>query len=376
MIVYPSGVRSFFHYRSVRGYPKRTSIGQFPEVSVEQARGKASALNADLSKWRLNEFRGDGPFKTNRDPTLDDIATQYVEKYVKARASRPEKAAKYAMWQLSKYFGRWRKRKIGSIRKHDVRTFHNDLGETVGHHTANRAIEFLRAVFNWAIDEAEIWQGENPARKIKLFHEAKRTRILQPHEQYQFAVALRNETNVDLRDFVRLALWTGARRGDIFSMRWENLVFDHARWEIPDPKNRTPYPVHLTPRVIAILRARRKRASDGPWVFPSRGRTGHIVELKTAWRKLILEANLPGLRMHDLRRTLGSYQAAQGSSDKIIGDSLGHKSIDATRVYTPHNLAPVRESVTNAVNLMNTDSKRKPKPAHTPKPKLLEAGRS
>jgi len=151
---------------------------------------------------------------------LDDVATQYVEKHVKSHASRPDQAAKFATWQFKKYFGTWRNRKVGSIRKTDVLDLHDRLGRDIGHHTANRTVQFLRALFNWA-GEAGIWQGVNPATGIKLFHEAKRTRFLQPTELHQFFLALKKEKNIDLRDFVNLAMWTGARRGDILSMRWK-----------------------------------------------------------------------------------------------------------------------------------------------------------
>jgi len=70
LVVFPSGVRSFFHLRFVRGYPQRTTIGRFPEVSVEQARGKASELNAALSNWKLSGYRGDTRLNQKRDPTF------------------------------------------------------------------------------------------------------------------------------------------------------------------------------------------------------------------------------------------------------------------------------------------------------------------
>jgi integrase len=357
LVVFPSGIRSFFHLRFVRGYPQRTTIGRFPEVSVEQARGKASELNAALSNWKLSGYRGETPFETKRDPTLDHLATQYVEKHVKAHASRPEHAAKSANWQFAKYLGSWRNRKVGSIRKTDVLELHDRLGRETGKHTANRTVQFLRALFYWA-DEAGIWQGVNPATGIKLFHEAKRTRFLQPTELPQLFAALTKETNIDLRDFVNLAMWTGARRGDILSMRWANLFLDDNRWQVPDPKNRTPYLVPLTPEAIKILRDRWEFVQNSPWVFPSRGRTGHVVDLKAAWRKLLQRAKLDGLRQHDLRRTLGSYQAAQGTSLKIIGESLGHKSLAATQVYAQLNLDPVRASVMSATRTMIAASKK------------------
>jgi len=67
------------------------------------------------------------------------------------------------------------------------------------------------------------------------------------------------------------------------------------------------------------------------------------------------------LRQHDLRRTLGSYQAAGGTSLGIIGKSLGHKSLAATAIYAQLDLDPVRESVLSATRTMIAASKKKPK---------------
>jgi len=141
---------------------------------------------------------------------------------------------------------------------------------------------------------------------------------------------------------------------------------------VPDPKNRTPYAIPLTPEAINILRnrLRRQEKKPSPWVFPSRGKTGHITDLKGAWKELLLSAKIENLRIHDLRRTLGSYQAIAGSSLTIIGASLGHKSVQATQIYSRLTLDPVRESVMGATRSIIRASKKKPK---VQKPKLLQA---
>jgi integrase len=58
------------------------------------------------------------------------------------------------------------------------------------------------------------------------------------------------------------------------------------------------------------------------------------------------------LRIHDLRRTLGSWQARAGASLTIIGKSLGHKSQQATAIYSRLDLDPVRASVEQATAAM------------------------
>jgi len=64
------------------------------------------------------------------------------------------------------------------------------------------------------------------------------------------------------------------------------------------------------------------------------------------------------LRIHDLRRTLGSWQARAGASLTIVGKSLGHKSQQATAIYARVDLDPVRQSVEAAVSSLLKASKK------------------
>ena len=66
--------------------------------------------------------------------------------------------------------------------------------------------------------------------------------------------------------------------------------------------------------------------------------------LKLDTRKAVLR----DLRIHDLRRTLGSWQAATGASLSVIGKSLGHKDMATTMVYARLDLDPVRQSMQKA----------------------------
>jgi integrase len=151
------------------------------------------------------------------------------------------------------------------------------------------------------------------------------------------------------------------RKNGVFSMRWSDVKLEGNRWDIPDSKSGS-YAVPLTPEAIAILKKRHKlRENDNPWVFPSFGKKGHIVDLKKAWAELLERARIGDLRQHDLRRTLGSWQATQGSSLLTIGKSLGHKSIDATEVYSQLDLGAVRSSMVTATAAMAAAAKKKPK---------------
>ena len=75
--------------------------------------------------------------------------------------------------------------------------------------------------------------------------------------------------------------------------------------------------------------------------------------------KVMQQAGIPygrktenGVTLHDLRRTLGSWQARTDASLAVIGKSLNHKSLQATAIYARLDLDPVRQSVNTATSAM------------------------
>jgi integrase len=152
-------------------------------------------------------------------------------------------------------------------------------------------------------------------------------------------------------DFFLLALLTGARRANVQAMRKSEISLSEGVWRIPMTKNGTSQNVTLSPEAMAVL-ASRMESVEGDFIFPGTGRTGHLVEPKTAWARILKNASLENLRIHDLRRTLGSWQAKSGASLTIIGKSLNHKTHQATAIYARLDLDPVRQSVNTATAAM------------------------
>jgi integrase len=350
VMLQPTGHRAFFWFRKIRGRPTWKTIGLFPDLSIDQARARAAELNAALASWKARDYCGDDPIIRRRHVTLGFVLNDYVEKRLSVHAKDPIRAISYIRWQFNTYLASWRDRKLGEIRRVDVRDLHAKIGESHGKITANRLIQCLRTFFNWAL-KSELWSGENPARGISLYPESSRTRFVQPDELPKLFKALSEENNLDLRDFVLLALFTGARRSNVFAMRWEQLDLKRGLWSIPHPKNRMPYIVPLTDEALEILKQRRVFGSP-EWVFPSGGQAGHIGDVKRSWRQLLKRAQINSLRIHDLRRTLGSWQAGVGVSLPIIGKTLGHQSSDATEIYARLHLEPVRNAIRTATAAM------------------------
>jgi integrase len=141
-------------------------------------------------------------------------------------------------------------------------------------------------------------------------------------------------------------------------MRWKELDLEQGTWEIPVTKTGDSQTVTLSMEAIEILKVRKSNRSSF-FVFPGSGRTGHLIEPKKGWRRILERAGIKDLRIHDLRRTLGSWQAITGSSLPIIGKSLNHKNASTTQIYARLNLDPVRESVQKATVAMIQAGNRK-----------------
>jgi len=158
----------------------------------------------------------------------------------------------------------------------------------------------------------------NPAQKIKQFKEEPRDRFLQPEELQRFFEAVADEKNDSIRDYILISLLTGARRSNILAMQWNELSFERAELRIPDTKSGTPHVVPLIKTVVEIL-MNRQESKTSQFVFPSTGKTGHLVEPKKGWIRIKERAGITDLRLHDLRRSLGSWQAITGASLPMIG---------------------------------------------------------
>jgi integrase len=342
LAVTPAGGKSFYLYKRIDGRPERLLLGKFPDLTVENARKLAASAKGEIAM-------GENPQKAKRsirdEMTFGALFTEYLEKHSKVH----KRSWAYDEREVNKFLKHWFKRKISSIEKPEVERLHAKVGKDNGLYQANRLLERIRSIFSKATDWG--WDGVNPATGIKKYREKSRDRFLQPEELPRFFEALSNEPNEAARDFFMMSLLAGARKSNTLAMRWDEISFHGETWRIALTKNDDPQIVHLSPQAMEILKER-KLHSLSPWVFPGGGASGHLADPKKAWMRILKEAGIADLRIHDLRRTLGSWQAATGANSYIIGKSLGHRSQQSTAVYARLNLDPVRDSVNKATDAM------------------------
>jgi integrase len=326
---------SFYFYRWIDGRPQKIRLGGFPAMTVDQARREAAKLLGQVAA-------GANPAAERRAARVEHVFGQLFDWWLENHAKLNLRSWQQAEKWHARFLGHWKHRRLSSISRAEVAALHVAIGKKNGQTSANRVLALIRAVFNKA--DGIGYSGANPALRLQLFREKSRDRFLQPDEVPAFWESLQHEPAL-FQDFFTVALLTGARRRNVEAMRWEEVNLPGACWRIPQTKNDEPQLVHLPAVAVKILQRRHEENGSSEWVFPSRGKTGHLVEPKGAWKRIVERAGLADLRMHDLRRTLGSWQAMAGVSLPIIGKSLGHKSQQSTQVYARLNMEPVIAAV-------------------------------
>jgi len=393
-----NGTKIFQLYRKVGGRPVRIALGRFdpelpesrelsrsqtngkphdplafigntPKLNVRMARALAVAVSASLD-------RGENPSAEKRaqrraaaeELTLRAAFDLYYSDHLIPQGKR--KSAEISN-MFARYLGtvtpgqkkprgqerkkspgavNWEERRLSTITTVEVRRMMAGLKEGGSLYAANMAFVMLRAIYR-KMAEWRLYAGHNPCDGVNKYPEKERARFIKSDELPDLFAALANAPE-NIRHFVLLALTTGARRSNIAAMRWADLDLQNALWTIPGEvsKNGTPMAIPLTVIAMDVLKA---RSNNSPiWVFPSTSASGHMVDPKKAWKALLVAAGLEDLRIHDLRRSLGSWAAIQGASLAIIGAALGHKSTDTTRIYARLTVDPVRDAMEKATSAM------------------------
>lgn len=344
--VTPSGAKTFSVVKRVRGgQPLRVTLSRFPEMSIEQARRQAAVILAEIAE-------GGNPAEVKRaikgELTFADLFDEYLKRHAYIHKKTGKQDEQRYKQYLEKPFG---KKKLSSITKDEITKLHASITSDGHPVVANRVLALLSSVFNRGI-EWSITQS-NPCLKVRRNKEVSRDRFLASDELTSFFTALNAEPNHTIRDYIWMSLLTGARRANVLAMQWSEINFIDGTWRIPETKNGTPQNVPLLKAAMDVLKVRRITIADEePFVFPGIGKTGHLVEPKKVWANILANANIAALRIHDLRRTMGSWQSMTGASLAIIGKSLNHKSVQTTAIYARLDMDPVRNSMSTAADAM------------------------
>lgn len=357
---------------------RKVYVCKYTFGSGRVAPSRRMTLGAVGSPWTLVQAReearkllgrvalGEDPAKEKQDwkntLTMSELCDEYLQHGVgNKKASTIATDNGRIERHIKPLLGR---KKITEVNRADVKKFLQDVanGKTAidvrtkergraivrgGKGAATRTVGLLGGIFTYAIDRGLI--SENPVRGVKRYSDSKGERYLNKQELSDLMTALELAEKAGENQFalavIKLLLFTGARRGEIESLKWSETDLSSGYLKLSDSKTGQKA-IPLNQRAIEILRGVPK-ISDSDYVFPAMSGERHYQGTPKVWRRIRSAANIENVRLHDLRHNFASLAVSNGASLPLIGAILGHADPSTTNRYAHIHDDPLRSLCEN-----------------------------
>ncbi len=326
---------------------ERVRVAGMPDKSAtfssrSQAKIWGQKMEAEIRQGRYF------PKQEDKERTFGELIDRYIEKELPKTPKSLAKQSKQLLWwkkQLGSYFlCHISPSMLAGLRDQllDEKTVRGGLRSpsTVNRYLAALSQALTIAVKEWA------WIKENPILKISRPREAKaRDKYLEKDGIVRLLNECRKSKSPYLYTIVMFDLATGARRGEILNLKWEDVDFIRSTATFHETKNGETRTVPLSHTVLECLKEeRQRRLMVSSYIFPNTNGQ-QPADIRTAWENAIEKANLQGIRFHDLRHTTASHLAMNGASTLEIAAVLGHKTLSMVKRYSHLSLSATAQAL-------------------------------
>lgn len=305
---------------------RRATLGRHGELTPNQARKRAAKAIARIKAGKDPVANGAG---ADGAPTVAELARRYLEAHV-AVECKASSAVRYRQLLRVHILPALGDVAVAAVTREHVAALHHGLRDLPA--TANGARFVLSKMFSLA----EAWgmrpKRSNPCRSVRKYRPRYRERFLSRAEYRRLGRVL-GQTRAwpPAVAAVRLLMLTGCRTEEIASLRWDDVDRGAGELRLRDSKS-GPKSVPLTPTALELIEGI-ERVPGNPWMFPGKRPGTRLACLGNHWKGLRKEAELPGVRLHDLRHSYASRALAIGESLSMIGKLLGHAKVETTARY-------------------------------------------
>jgi integrase len=324
--VYPSGQRTFVCGYRFRGRKRLASLGRADILTLEEARKKAIRYLAKL----VDDADPQVEIEQRRSQkTVAELCAAFIENHAKH---------KRISWQSDqsclkrRILPRLHWRAAASIVTADIEAIHSEVGREHPY-AANSLLDLVRKMFNWGKIAGFVPKDHaNPALGIARFPERIRRRFITTVEMPNFIRGLEAEDNEYARHGLWLLLLLGLRSKELLNAKWSDIDWEMGTLFIGLTKNGKPLLAPLSDAALARLKTIPK-IGNNPHIICGQMSGQPLTSLGPILRRVVTRAGLHNIRVHDLRRTVGSWLAQSGVSLHLIGDILNHRDLKTTLGY-------------------------------------------
>ncbi len=353
-IVRPGRKASPKKQRGVYEHPPGSNVwwilyyDQFGKRHREKVGPKGLAISAyqkRKTEIREGKFLPEKVAARRQAVLFEDMLTTYLEEYSKVNKRSYKTDLAMAVRLRREFSGKT----LQEITTQDVERLKAKIRQEIAPATVNLHLALLKHLYTKAMEWGKV--EKNPAKPVKFFRANNaRTRYVTEEEEAKLQAVL----PPDHWNTVEVAIHTGMRRDEQFSLQWANINFHTGMVTIPRSKHGGARHIPLNDHVIAILRTLPSRLKS-PYVFPSEtGATALNANnfINRVWNPARTKAGLPDLHWHDLRHTFASRLVMAGVDLRTVQELMGHKTITMTLRYS--HLSPTHQR--EAVQRLTKDS--------------------
>ncbi len=335
--VSPKGRRVFIVQGRVGRDKVRKRLGTYPAVSPEEARKRAQTILSAMAA-------GIAPERAVDILSTADAARRWLAEHVYTKL-KPRTQNDYRRLIEGTLLPRFGTRPVKSIGREDMAALHHAKRATP--REANHLIAVAKSFFSWCEDAGLRAPETNPARRIRPYPENRRERFLGADELARAADAIdaletAGRISVHAAAGIRLCILTGARQGEIRTLKWREVDLERRMLLLEDSKTGRK-PIFLNRPAIEILANLPRLAGNAHVIVGAKAGEAYN-SLSRVWEKVRQEAGLDDVRLHDLRHTFASFGAAESMSLPMIGRLLGHRVPATTARYAHLAHDPVLEA--------------------------------
>lgn len=330
-----TGTKSFVVEKNIGNKVRRMTLGKYGALTADEARKEAKKLIGKITA-------GDDPIAERRAKKMRGVTLNEVfNDYVKVRKTLKKTTLANYQQIISKAFANWGEKPLISITKDQIAKHHENLGKENGEAYANLAMRVLRALFNFAAGQYEDAEGrslilENPVKRLSQtrawYRIERRQTFIKSHELAVWYQAVNQVQNPTLRDYLLLILFSGLRRQEAATLKWDQIDMIARTMKILDTKNHEPHTLPLPDFLYEILK-QRKQNQINDYVFQGTGLAGHIIEPRKQMAHVIKATGIH-FTVHDLRRTFITIAESLDIPAYALKRLMNHKmSNDVTAGY-------------------------------------------
>jgi len=348
----PSGAKSFIVEKRIAGKVRRMTIGRFGELTVEQARREATKLLGQVAT-------GVDPVAEKQTAKVAAVTLgEAYQDFLKARKELAVTTLRDYNRVMQTIFLDWQKKRLVTITRGMVAIRHQQLGEERGPAYANLAMRVLRAVMNFAQATYADGHGNpilihNPVAILSQtrswYRVQRRQTVIKAHQLpawFRAVDILKSSAAFDhawvASDLLRLLLFTGLRKQEALSLRWDAVDLREKTFTLTHTKNHEPLTLPMSDYVEGIFQDRLELAVND-YVFPGKEGEGHLVEPKRQVAHVV-ETSGVAFTLHDLRRTFITIAESLDIPMFAIKRLVNHKmSGDVTAGYIVSDVERLRD---------------------------------